>query len=177
LSYKKHTASGRSFGFYLKHHLVRAVTLFLIALGITAVSFLLDRDYTIYFGILHLISVGIILGALTVRSSLLPVVLGLISFGLGPQMVQISSQNPFLLPLGIVPAGMKSFDLFPIFPWVGFIFFGIAFAHFLNRTGCLMQPIRWPRSALLEWVGRHALLIYLVHQPLLIGGMWIFLTK
>ncbi len=29
LSYKKHTGKGESFGFYLKHHLVRAIKLFL----------------------------------------------------------------------------------------------------------------------------------------------------
>ena len=159
---------------FFKRHFIRAITLFGIAMIITLATWLMDRDNAILFGILHLISFGIFFGALIVRHPFLPILLGLFSFYFGAAFSGLQSDIPYLLPLGITYPGFTSFDYFPIFPWIGFIFFGIALAHFLDRAACLKHPIGIPRSKTLEFLGQHALFVYLIHQPILIGGLWLF---
>jgi len=64
-------------------------------------------------------------------------------------------------------------DYVPLFPWAGVLFLGIPAGHALLRTqGRLLAPLaRLPRAIAL--LGRHSLLVYLVHQPLLLGLLWL----
>ena len=67
--------------------------------------------------------------------------------------------------LGFPQPGFMSGDYYPLFPWV-----------FLFTAGYFAQPL-WGRRALLSrravpvlgWLGRHSLLVYLLHQPILYG--------
>jgi uncharacterized membrane protein len=62
-------------------------------------------------------------------------------------------------------------DYEPVLPWVAPVLAGIA----IGRLGTSL----WPRLARvrlpgwLTWPGRHSLAIYLVHQPVLMGGVWL----
>ncbi len=67
---------------------------------------------------------------------------------------------------------MASNDYNPMLPWFGYVLIGIAVAR-------LVPPQRWPRwqphaamSRMLCLAGRHSLLVYLVHQPILMGLLW-----
>jgi len=173
LSYQNHSSQNKSFALYFKRHLKRALIVLAFAMLITLVTWLFARENTIIFGILHLIAFGIVFGALVVRNAFLPILLGLISFYLGAAFSGVQSSIHYLLPLGIKYPGFTTFDYFPLFPWVGFVFFGIALAHFLSRAGALKQPLNWPRLKPLSFLGHHALLIYLIHQPILLGGLWL----
>jgi uncharacterized membrane protein len=59
-------------------------------------------------------------------------------------------------------------DYVPLIPWAAPVLAGIAFAK-------AMRVDRWARTSpthavdLLTFPGRHSLVIYLVHQPILIG--------
>ena len=66
-------------------------------------------------------------------------------------------------------------DYVPLFPWTGVLLIGIAAGHWLmrERFGPLAPLGRVP--AALRWLGRHSLVVYLVHQPLLIGLLWLAL--
>lgn len=67
--------------------------------------------------------------------------------------------------LGFQSASFFSTDYFPLFPWIFLFYTG----HFLCR--CCQNVLRqltfmqW-RIEPLAWIGRHALPIYLLHQPL-----------
>jgi len=67
--------------------------------------------------------------------------------------------------LGFPPAGFVSSDYFPLVPWF-FLFCAGAF-FFRLREG--RPPVQIPRIPVLSWMGRHSLLIYLLHQPALYG--------
>jgi uncharacterized membrane protein len=58
----------------------------------------------------------------------------------------------------------------PLLPWLGVVMIGIAVGHWLSLQQ--FRPLR-PLSRItphwLIWMGRHSLLIYMVHQPVLIG--------
>lgn len=170
LSQKKY----RHFFDFLKRHVIRATKLFLIAMAITLATWFLDKANVVLFGILHLISFGIFLGAFLTRTAFFSILFGLLSFYLGVAFTSIQSNNPYLMPFGITTPNFQTFDYFPLFPWIGFVFLGIAFAHLLDHFGLLKQSKNRPQLKNLEFMGRHALLIYLVHQPVLFGILWLF---
>jgi uncharacterized membrane protein len=60
-----------------------------------------------------------------------------------------------------------------LFPWTGLVLVGVALGHaLLRRSFAPLAPLQHaPR--VLPWLGRHALIVYLLHQPLLIGLLWL----
>lgn len=138
----------------------------------------------IWFGILHLLAVCILLYAL-LRPALnrLPAWLGVLLcgalfvlcyhipfdtggyFGL-PGVFTVAvpaapTDHPLLYPLGLCPISLCG-DYFPLLPWV-FCFLAGAFA---GRWRFPKGSYR-SRFTLLGAMGRHSLLIYLLHQPVL----------
>ena len=74
----------------------------------------------------------------------------------------------FLFPLGIVYKGFHSADYYPLIPWF-FLFMAGTFAgRFLvgDKTPAFMKNTR---VRPLAFLGRHTLVIYLVHVPVLMG--------
>jgi uncharacterized membrane protein len=66
-------------------------------------------------------------------------------------------------------------DYVPLFPWTGVVLLGIAAGHLLWRHA--FAPLAWlaRAPAPLRWLGRHSLVVYMVHQPLLLGALWLAL--
>ena len=65
-------------------------------------------------------------------------------------------------------------DYVPLFPWTGVMLIGVAAGHALARTrlrACSRRSRGFP--AFVHWLGRHSLAVYMVHQPLLLGALWI----
>ena len=74
----------------------------------------------------------------------------------------------WLYPLGFMYQGFYSADYFPLMPWfflflVGTVLGGWCLEHRDNRV----LTIRLPK--VLTWAGRHSLMIYVLHQPVLYG--------
>ena len=74
----------------------------------------------------------------------------------------------WLYPLGLVFPGFRSADYFPQMPWfflflIGTALGGWCLAHRDNQL--LAAPL--PKA--LTWPGRHSLIIYILHQPVLYG--------
>ncbi len=78
---------------------------------------------------------------------------------------------PALVWLGLSSTLPRSNDFVPIFPWFGVVLAGIAAARLWLRFGLDRLPL-WDRVKVppaFLWVGRHSLVIYLLHQPVLFG--------
>jgi uncharacterized membrane protein len=81
------------------------------------------------------------------------------------------SDVPGLLLLGWEPTGGAGVDYYPLLPWFGPVLLGIAVGTALYPGG---RPGRWSgrlAGAPPRWLtapGRRSLIIYLVHQPVLI---------
>lgn len=67
--------------------------------------------------------------------------------------------------LGFPSGEFASSDYFPLLPW----FFLFACGYFLYRTRANWKIFEKGRFPLLNWLGRHSLLVYLLHQPVLYG--------
>jgi uncharacterized membrane protein len=75
--------------------------------------------------------------------------------------------------LGVPPEGGAGVDWYPLLPWLGPALAGLAVGHMLYPGGRRggwgrLLPAAPPWAGLAGWPGRHALPIYLVHQPVLI---------
>ena len=75
--------------------------------------------------------------------------------------------NYFTAYLGFYPCWFYSTDYFPLVPWL-FLFWCGYFLHgVVGRTR--MEPLRRSVCPVLGWMGRHSLLLYLLHQPVIYG--------
>ena len=72
--------------------------------------------------------------------------------------------------LGFPQPSFFSTDYFSLFPW----YFLFLTGYFLYRIVCrhdLLSRLPNPRISVLEWIGRHAIEIYMGHQPLVYGTL------
>ena len=68
-------------------------------------------------------------------------------------------------------------DYVPLFPWTGVLLAGLAAGHWLARSGfAVLTPLDHAPAAL-QWMGRHSLAIYLAHQPVLLGALWLAMRR
>ena len=161
---------------FLKKQFTRAFKLILISVGVSAVTYIFVNDEFVRFGILHFIALGIIIGALLIpfrKICISMIVIPLIS---GAVTSQINIDTVFLLPFGIIPTYFATLDYFPLFPWLSLLFFGIEMGRILDSYKLLKNPAM-PRFHILESLGQNALLIYLIHLPLLYGIIYLINIK
>jgi uncharacterized membrane protein len=65
-------------------------------------------------------------------------------------------------------------DFEPLFPWLAPFLAGMALTKAAKRSALwpvLSRP-SGPRLYRLTWPGRHSLVVYLLHQPILIALVW-----
>ena len=171
---------------YLAHHRQirwngfwkRFATVAGAALAISVVTRIATPDGFIFFGILHEIALASLLGLLFLR---LPALLTLLVAALvivAPFYLRFEAfDHPTLWWVGLSATNPRSNDYVPLLPWFGAVLAGIAATKLAASSGMLtwlasFTPGRWSKS--LVFIGRHSLVFYLVHQPLLIGSVWLF---
>lgn len=76
--------------------------------------------------------------------------------------------------LGFLPKEFFSTDYYPLFPWL-FLFIAGYFLYRLAMDSSLWKNIRGLSHPVLSFLGRHSLLVYLLHQPLLFGMIQLML--
>jgi uncharacterized membrane protein len=147
------------------------------ALAATIGSYLVFPRTFIYFGILHCIAVTSVLAWPFARRPHLALVLGLAIVAAGLALTDpVFDQRP-LSWLGFTTTKPRTEDYVPLAPWAGVVLIGIAIGHALVNTRFrVLAPLaaapRW-----LRWLGRHSLVVYMVHQPLLLGALSVLLGR
>lgn len=133
----------------------------------------------VFWGILHMIAFGTLAGLAFLRlpAGVTLAVAGAV-FWIG-QTVALPAFDPFgLLWLGLGANPVYAVDYVPVFPWLAPVLAGVAAGRLATRFGLWdrISAIRAARGSVadvLAWPGRHSLAVYLVHQPLLIGLIWV----
>ena len=167
-----------------RHTLRRGGEVFAAGALVTAVTVLVVPEVAVWFGVLTLLGSAMLLtGLLAPVLRRIPPAAGAavcallfaLSYhisagylGLGPWRLALPRglyANYLTAYLGFCPQGFFSTDYFPLLPWV-FLFWAGYFLHALVGRA-RMEPLRRSVCPPLGWVGRHSLLIYLLHQPAL----------
>ena len=75
---------------------------------------------------------------------------------------------------GFYPVSFYSSDYFPLLPWL-FLFWAGYYLHpLVGRKR--MEPLRQSVCPPLGWLGRHSLVLYLLHQPVIFGVLTLVFT-
>ena len=142
------------------------------ALLVTAGSYAMFPRTYIWFGVLHAIALTLVLARPLARRPLLALVLGAVVIAAG-LIVQLPLFDSRALDwVGFRTTKPFTVDYVPLFPWAGVVLVGIAVGHALVRRGLSSNAPRGPGLRTLATLGRHTLLVYMVHQPILIGALW-----
>ncbi len=133
-------------------------------------------EYFVFFGILHAIALFSILGLGFLRVP--PVLTAAIGAALiiGSYALRSTMFDAWWLTiLGLSTYRPQTVDFEPIFPWFGPFLIGLACAKLTFQFEFLQNRAGQVRSKLMQalaWPGRHSLIIYLVHQPILMALVW-----
>lgn len=148
----------------------------LLALGavITLFTLILFPQNAVWFGILHFLGLAILISIPLCRYKWLNVILAAILFAGYYPVKSFYTTNYLGIIFGILPDSFGSLDHYALIPWLGYMLIGIALGNWLYPKG---QPLlKRPPTALesgLAGAGKYSLWIYFIHQPILIGVLWL----
>lgn len=139
-----------------------------------------DKSIIIYFGVLHCIGTCMLLWSLfrKLPTSVL-LILGIAMAAVGLYMRHnVYVDFPWLIPLGFVPRTFASSDFFPLLPNLGYFLIGAAAGRTFYKSKATLLPnanANNPVIRFFSFFGKHSLIIYLLHQPILAGlvGLWV----
>lgn len=181
---QKMQSKGRQIFFRL---LKRGLWIFSLGMIVTLVTYLFLKEGFIVFGILHFIGISIIiaypflklerlklgrlkLGGLNLIGGLLIIIAGL-------YLQNLSFGFPWLLWLGLTPQGFYTLDFFPLFPWFGVVLVGLFLGGYFYEDYKRRIDLPDLSSSFfarpLTFLGQNSLLIYFIHQPLLIFALYL----
>ncbi len=163
-----------------RHHIKRGLIVFgggMLCTLVTVAAWKLGFFYKgmcIWFGVLHCLGVCMLLWGLFRRFPKWLLVLlsaAIIAFGLYIGERSLVSY-PWLVPLGFTYSSFESSDYFPLLPYLGYFLLGAVLGQLLYRKKESLLPNVNEKNIfvrVLLFFGKHSLIIYLVHQPLLSG--------
>lgn len=173
--------------------LERGAKVFGWGLLISVVTRIFLGEAFVLYGILHLIGTAFLLAPLLWRIRRWTPLLGAGVIALGVVLADRSPEMahllPYAIPLGVRPEFYPAVDYFPVFPWLGVIMLGMGAGQLLapalsgpepHGPASAARPEPSKRQALpgspppvlaqLAAIGRRALIIYILHQPVLLAA-------
>ncbi len=146
---------------------------------LSAASYFYSPKTIIVFGILQCIAFSIILGTPFLRVKILPLVSIALAVIVAGYVFEHSSF--YLTAIQWVSAqclgGRRMMDFFWIIPWFGFYLLGVAFGKSSIFEKIRKKTIFRPYCKPIVFLGRHSLAIYIVHQPILLGILFLVFRR
>jgi uncharacterized membrane protein len=137
---------------------------------VTAGSYVTFPKTFITFGILHCIAVASVLAWPLVRWPRASLALGIAIVAAGCTLRFALFDIPWLNWVGMMTHKPATEDYVPLFPWLGVVLIGIfAGAWVAGRDRTVVASLRRFAPTWLAFLGRHSLLVYMAHQPVLLG--------
>ena len=169
-----------------RSNIKRGLLLLGVAVAITLVTYFFMPEQVIWFGIIHFIAFANIICAPLKKPILkIPSVIGVIIFGLlfvatyniqqgymgfmpdyAIQLPKFLYSTDYTMMLGFYSPNFYSADYFPLIPWIFLFIAGICLGKKIHKLPKILKK-RHIRP--LAFVGRHSLIIYLAHQPIILG--------
>ena len=178
---------------YGKKPVRRGLQVFGCALVLTGVTLAVLPSERILFGVLHFLGASMLLSAAAKPVlARIPAAAGALAcfalfllfkqfpagyLGVGDwriwQLPEAWYQMRWTFPLGLMGPDFYSADYFPLLPWLFLFWTGLYLWKLAAASPCMEQICRVPRVPVLDWVGRHSLLCYMLHQPVLLALVWL----
>ncbi|WP_168219719.1 DUF1624 domain-containing protein [Pseudotabrizicola formosa] len=145
---------------------------------VTIATYVAMSGQFIRWGILHAIAAGSLIGLLFLRAPIILTVAVAAAAFTAPHLLRSDLFNdPYWIWLGLSTTIPPMMDYEPLLPWLCPVLLGIAIAKLMTRAGAWDTLRRWQPGRLgraMLWPGRHSLAIYLIHQPVLFGAVYLF---
>lgn len=145
------------------------------AAAITLVTYFVTPDTFIFFGILHSIALASLVGLAFLRAPPVLTIFAAVFAFVAPWYLRSTIFNfPPLWFAGLSETIPRSNDYVPLFPWLAPLLFGVALSRIAKNTGLFnwlrdRAPPTGAITSLVTFGGRHSLAVYLLHQPVLFG--------
>jgi len=147
------------------------------AVLVSAGSWWLFQNRFIFFGILHYVAVALILVRLAVPLQRWNLALGVALLAAGFLYEDVVFNARELTWIGFATHKPATEDYVPIFPWIGVTLIGAGLGALWQRSQFAIAPALQRLNAApprgLVFLGTWALTTYLVHQPILLGVLWV----
>ena len=170
-----HLASYR--GLNKKRFLQRLLLLLFYSLLVSISSWIMYPKAMIFFGILHLISLSTVIGLLFIGLGKFNLFLGLFLIIITQYIHHPVFDQPWLVWVGLSTKLPATVDYAPLFPWFGVILIGISLGKFITDLPKDSLIHCWKTqhaiTKILALGGRYSLHIYMLHQPLFLGILYI----
>ena len=167
-------------GFKRRHYLRRLAWIVICAGLVSLSSYFMFPRSMIFFGILHFIAVASLLGLLFLRWYWLNLIIGIGLILLGNLVNYHLFDHPALQWLGMMTHKPITEDYVPLLPWFGVVLLGIFIANWAYTRKQFTWIWQWQANfaplRALRFAGRHSLIIYMLHQPIFIGLLYLFKT-
>lgn len=149
------------------------------ALIITIATYFATPNGFIFFGILHHIALASVLGLVFLKFPWWINIITSACILLAALYARTSALDaPLWWWTGLSAVTPVSNDYVPIFPFFAAVLFGIALTQFLIARDALAKFYKYQGtskpSQLLKFIGKHSLVYYIVHQPIMIGILYVF---
>jgi len=148
----------------------KAFILALVAFLITLITWYISPTDFIWFGIIHFFAFSFFLLPFFHRFGYWNIAIGVLVLLLGFYFATLHFPVAYLFFIGLHPASFWSADYYPLFPYFGYVLFGLCMGKYLLESekiglflgeGVAKNP--------LTWLGRYSLWVYVLHVPVLYG--------
>lgn len=176
-----------------RNHIKRSLTVLAGSAAVSIVTAIFTPENTIIYGVLTLIGLGMLITVpLDKLFRKISPYIGIIacavlfiitfyteegSFGIGKlvewELPRALYANYFTAILGFKPRSFSSPDYVPLLPWI-FLFWAGYFLYHIFRRRQWLKYLSVISFGPLEWLGRHSLIIYMLHQPIVYGVLLLF---
>ena len=160
-----------------RNNLRRGLRLLAVSLLVSAATYIFDASSAVYFGILQCLAVSMLVygAAFEKARAAVCAAAGAAVIGLAailPALKEaLAIRTNWLMPFGLHSQSFSAFDYFPLIPWFGIFLVGAALGKTWYASKRSLLPWRLP-TTFVNFAGRHSLLIYIIHQPVIMGVLY-----
>lgn len=183
---------------YSRNNIKRGLIAVAFGFGVSIVTRMVSPDLAVNFGVLSMLGSCMLIygiaemlspyvrnltskGSSAVVGCVIFAVLFIITFGVPHGYIGLLSKELFTIParfyqsdylyfLGFPNESFYSTDYFPLIPWL-FLYLSGTFLGVLFKEDKMPEFFYKSYCPFFKWLGKHSMIIYIVHQPILFGIM------
>jgi uncharacterized membrane protein len=163
-------------GFNPQRYFRRLAWLAACATLVSISSRILFPDSWIFFGVLHFILLASVFGLAFLRLYWGKLILGAGLIAIGLTIQHPLFNHPWLQWFGLMTHKPITEDYVPLLPWFGVVLVGMFLGKRFLRSAWQSPLSGWHSDSVavksFALAGRHSLLIYMLHQPVLMGVLY-----